>query len=176
MGGGVDADRRRTVSIRVGVGRVFSSGMSNSLRIPLVALGGALVLVIAALAGGSASPALSELQIGLVAWAFTLGVFAVQGAVSIGLEGRRLQPGVRPPRLTRRRSAAMLALSGLLLGLAGLVGLAIISGQSTPIVGTIAGAGCFVLALLLLLSKEAFIGHEAHLESRTDSAAESTDG
>jgi hypothetical protein len=147
--------------------------MSNSWRTPLVALGAALVLVIAALAGGPATPALSGLQIGFVAWAFTLLVFAIQGVVSIMLEGRRLQPGARPPRLTRRRSAAMLALSCLLLGLAGLVGLAIVGGQPTPIVGATAGAGCLVLALLLLLSKEAFIGHEAHLEQRHDPGADS---
>jgi hypothetical protein len=133
-------------------------------------------LVVATLAGGTASAALSELQIGLVAWAFTLGVFALQGAVSVALEGRTLRPGVRPARLTLPRSAAMVALSGVLLALAGLVGLAITSGQSTPIVGATAGAGCLVLALLLLLSKEAFIGHEAHLEQRHESRPESTGG
>ena len=51
------------------------------------------------------------------------------------------------------------------------VGLAIltfVSGQPTAVVGSTAGAGCLVLGLLLLFYKEAFIGHEAHLEPRND--------
>jgi hypothetical protein len=55
-----------------------------------------------------------------------------------------------------------------LLILAGLTGLAIVSGQPTAVVGTAAGAGCLDLGLLLLLYKEAFVGHEAHLEPRQD--------
>ena len=52
--------------------------------------------------------------------------------------------------------------------LAGLTGLAIVSGQSTAVIGTTAGAGCLDLGLLLLFYKEAFIGHEAHLDLRQD--------
>ena len=60
------------------------------------------------------------------------------------------------------------ACSILLLILAGLTGLAIVAGQPTAVVGTAAGAGCLDLGLLLLLYKEAFVGHEAHLEPRQD--------
>ncbi len=65
-------------------------------------------------------------------------------------------------------SAAIAGLSVLLVMLAGLTGLAIISGQPTALVGSAAGAGCLVLGLLLLFYKEAFVGHEAHLEPRND--------
>jgi hypothetical protein len=63
---------------------------------------------------------------------------------------------------------AIAALSVLLLVLAGLTGFAIISGQSTALIGAAAGAGCLDLGLLLLFYKEAFIGHEAHLDLRQD--------
>jgi len=65
-------------------------------------------------------------------------------------------------------SIAIAALSVLLFILAGLTGLAIVSGQPTAVIGSAAGAGCLDLGLLLLFYKEAFIGHEAHLEPRQD--------
>ena len=52
--------------------------------------------------------------------------------------------------------------------LAGLTAFAIVSGRPTAIVGSAAGAGCLTLGLLLLVYKEALIGHEAHLEPRQD--------
>jgi hypothetical protein len=55
-----------------------------------------------------------------------------------------------------------------LFAVSALTGLAIVSGQSTAVIGSAAGAGCLLLGLLVLLYKEAFIGHEAHLESRHD--------
>ena len=68
-------------------------------------------------------------------------------------------------------SVAIATLSLLLLVLAGLTGFAIVSGQTEAFIGTAAGAGCLDLGLLLLLYKEAFIGHEAHLELRHDGVA-----
>jgi hypothetical protein len=65
-------------------------------------------------------------------------------------------------------SAAIATLSVLLFLLAGLTGLAIVSSQPTAVIGAAAGAGCLDLGFLLLLYKEAFIGHEAHLEPRQD--------
>ena len=123
---------------------------------------------VSVMAGVGGNPALNELQIGAAAWALTLAIFAVQGIVSIVLEGRQLLVGTIGPRLTNPLSAAVAALSVLLLILAGLTGLAIVSGQPTTVVGTAAGAGCLDLGLLLLLYKEAFVGHEAHLEPRQD--------
>ena len=156
--------------------------MQNSPGIPLAALCVAIVLagatIVSVLAGVGGDPALNELQIGAAAWALTLGMFAAQGIVSIVLEGRQLFVGTIGPRLSNPLraarygvhplSAAIAALSVLLFILAGLTGLAIVSGQPTPIVGTAAGAGCLDLGLLLLLYKEAFVGHEAHLEPRHD--------
>jgi hypothetical protein len=95
-------------------------------------------------------------------------MFGAQGIVSIVLEGRQLFVGTIQPRLTNPLSAAIAALSVLLFILAGLTGLVIVSGQPTAVVGTAAGAGCLDLGLLLLLYKEAFVGHEAHLEPRQD--------
>src|ERR1700682_709894 len=120
------------------------------------------------MAGGGGDPALNELQIGAAAWALTLAIFGVQGIVSILLEGQQLLVGTIAPRLTNPLSAAIAAPSVLLFILAGLTGLAIVSGQPTAVVGTAAGAGCLDLGLLLLFYKEAFIGHEAHLEPRQD--------
>ena len=120
------------------------------------------------MAGVGGDPALNELQIGAAAWAVTLAMFGAQGIVSIVLEGRQLFVGTIGPRLTNPLSVAIAACSILLLILAGLTGLAIVSVQPTAVVGTAAGAGCLDLGLLLLLYKEAFVGHEAHLEPRQD--------
>ena len=146
--------------------------MQNSPGIPLAAFVVAIVLagatIVSMMAGVGGDPALNELQIGAAAWAVTLAMFGAQGIVSIVLEGRELVVGMIAPRLTDPLSAAIAACSILLLILAGLTGLAIVSGQPTAVVGTAAGAGCLDLGLLLLLYKEAFVGHEAHLESRQD--------
>jgi hypothetical protein len=107
-------------------------------------------------------------QAAMAAWALALGIFGVQGIVSIVAEGRQLFVGTIGPRLTTPLSAAIAACSMLLLFLAGLTGLAIVSGQPTAVVGSVAAAGCLDLGLVLLLYKEAFVGHEAHLEPRQD--------
>src|ERR1700730_15132014 len=149
-----------------------TSAMQNSPGIPLAAFVVAIVLagatIFSVMAGVGGDPALNELQIGAAAWAVTLGMCGAQGIVSIVLEGRQLFVGAIAPRLTNPLSAAIAACSMLLLILAGLTGLAIVSGQPTAVVGTAAGAGCFDLGLLLLLFKAGFVGHEAHLEPRHD--------
>ena len=146
--------------------------MQNSPGIPLAAFVVAIVLggatIASVMLGVGGDPALNELQIGAAAWALTLAIFGAQGIVSIVLEGRQVFVGTIGPRPTNPLSAAIAACSMLLLILAGLTGLAIVSGQPTAVVGTAAGAGCLDLGLLLLLYKEAFVGHEAHLEPRQD--------
>jgi len=146
--------------------------VQNSPGIPLAAFVVAIVLagatIVSVMAGVGGDPALNELQIGAAAWAVTLAMFGVQGIVSIVVEGRQLFVGTIGPHLTNPLSAAIAACSILLLILAGLTGLVIVSGQPTAVVGTAAGAGCLDLGLLLLLYKEAFVGHEAHLEPRQD--------
>jgi hypothetical protein len=146
--------------------------VQNSPLIPLAAFVVAVALagitIASLIAGVGGNPALNELQIGATAWALTLGIFGVQGVVSIVLEGRQLFVGTIAPRLNNPLSTAIAALSVLLFVLAGLTGLAIVSGQPTAVIGSAAGAGCLDLGLLLLFYKEAFIGHEAHLEPRQD--------
>ena len=146
--------------------------MQNSPAIPLAAFAVAIVLagatIFSVMAGVGGDLALNELQIGATAWAATLAMFGAQGIVSIVLEGRQLFLGTVAPRLTNPLSAAIAACATLLLILAGATGLVIVAGQPTAIVGTAAGAGCLDLGLLLLFYKEAFVGHEAHLEPRQD--------
>ena len=146
--------------------------MQNSPGIPLAALVVAIALatitVLSVIAGVGGGLALNELQLGATAWALALGIYGLQGIVSIVVEGRQVFPGMIKPRLNNPLSVVIAALSVLLFVLAGLTGFAIVSGQSTALIGTAAGAGCLDLGLLLLFYKEAFIGHEAHLESRQD--------
>ena len=146
--------------------------MQNSPGIPLgaliVAIALATIAILSLMAGVGGDPALNELQIGATAWALALGIFGVQGIVSIVLEGRQVFVGTIEPRLNNPLSAAIASLSVLLFVLAGFTGLAIVSGQPTAVIGSAAGAGCLDLGLLLLFYKEAFIGHEAHIEPRAD--------
>src|SRR5712692_2779089 len=80
-----------------------TSAMQNSPGIPLaafvVAIALAILTVVSLMAGVGGKPALNELQIGATAWALTLGIFGVQGIVSIVLEGRQLFLGTIAPRL-----------------------------------------------------------------------------
>jgi len=146
--------------------------MRNTPTLPIAAILAAVLLGVAATlsaASGAGGPvALSEIQIALMAWATTLALFGLQGVVSALVEGPELRPGTVEPRLTTLASLTIASLALLLFALAAFVALAIASGQPTPVVGAAAGAGCLVLALLLLLFKEAFVGHEAHLDSRED--------
>jgi hypothetical protein len=146
--------------------------MQNSPGIPLAALVVALALatitVLSAIAGVGGGIDLNELQLGATAWALALGLYGLQGIVSIVVEGRQLSPGMIKPRLSSPLSTVIATLSVILFMLAGATGFAIVSGQSTALIGTAAGAGCLDLGLLLLFYKEAFIGHEAHLDLRQD--------
>jgi hypothetical protein len=101
--------------------------MQNSPGILLaalvVAIGLATATILSLLAGVGGDPPLNELQIGAAAWALTLGMFGVQGIVSIVVEGRQVFLGTIEPRLNTPLSAATAALSVLLLVLAGLTGI-----------------------------------------------------
>jgi hypothetical protein len=146
--------------------------MQNSPGLPVLALVGALVLgaitLISVTAGIGADPALTELQIGATAWALALAIFGVTGVISILVEGQQLTPGTIQPHMTNALSAAIAGGSMLLVMLAGETGFAIVARQSTAVIGFAAGAACLDLGLLLILYKEAFVGHEARLESRDD--------
>src|SRR5690242_3527988 len=68
---------------------------------------------------------LSELEIGFIGFALTLLIFAVQGFISVLLEGRELRPGRVRPRLTNPLSVAIVIFSGLLLVIAVFLGIGI---------------------------------------------------
>jgi hypothetical protein len=140
----------------------------NPLAALVVALALATITMLSVIAGVGGGIALNELQLGATAWALALGIYGVQGIVSIVVEGRQVFPGLIKPRLNNPLSAAIAALSLVLFALAGVTGFAIVSGQSTALIGTAAAAGCLDLGLLLLFYKEGFIGHEAHLDLRQD--------
>ncbi|GAC1317369.1 MAG: hypothetical protein NVSMB2_11000 [Chloroflexota bacterium] len=146
--------------------------MRNSRGVPLSALLAATALGVllgaSRLMRGNTAAPLSELEIGLAAWAFAMGVFGAQGLISIALEGSELRLGVTAPRLTGPLTWAIVGLSAALLGIALLLGTAILAGQPVAVVGVAAGAGCLILALLLVAYKEAFVGDEARLDARKD--------
>ena len=144
--------------------------MKNSPRLPLVSLLLAVGLTIAvAITVDSANPIpLSELQLGALGGGLTLAVFGLQGLLSVKSEGQELRPGVVPPTLTNPLSVAIAALSLLLFADALLLGYGIVTGWGTPRVGLAAGVGCLLLAALLFLYKEAFLGDEARFDNRED--------
>ncbi|HEX5504074.1 MAG TPA: hypothetical protein VFW96_15720 [Thermomicrobiales bacterium] len=116
--------------------------------------------------------ALSELEIGLVAFGFTLTIFGAQGLVSVALEGRQVRPGKAPPRLPDALGRAIVALACALCGdvvaLSVALGVGIVAGWPPDVLGTLAGLGALALAALLILYKEAFVGDEAAFEDRDD--------
>ena len=144
--------------------------MTNSPRLPVVALILASLLAIAAAAAidpGRPLP-LSELQLGAVGGALTLAVFGIQGLISVLLEGRELRLGMAPPHLTNPLSGAIVIVSIFLFGDALLLGYGIVIGWGTAALGVAAGAGCVFLATLLVCYKEAFLGDEARFDDRED--------
>jgi len=146
--------------------------MQNSPGLPVAALVGALVLgaitLASVTAGIGGDPALTELQIGATAWALALAIFGVTGIVSILVEGRQLILGAIQPRSSNLWSAAIAGGSILLFMLAVATALAIVTGQPTAVIGSAAGIACLDLSVLLISYKEAFVGREAHLDSRHD--------
>jgi Ca2+/Na+ antiporter len=143
--------------------------MRNSTGLPIVALLATVVLVIVVLASrGTGDGPLTELQLGAVAGAMTLTIYAVQGLLSIVIEGQQLEPGRMPPRLTDPLSLAIVVASVALFGIAVLLAHALTNDWSPSRLGGIAGAGCLLRALLLIMYKEAFVGDESTLDERDD--------
>lgn len=111
---------------------------------------------------------LSPIEIGLVAFALTLLIFAVQGFISVALEGRELQVGRIAPHLTNKISASLLIGSIVLLILSLVLGTGVALGWSVKVIGSLAGLGAIILALMLAPYKEGFVGSEAHFDDRND--------
>ena len=147
--------------------------MDNSPRLPSFSLLLAIVFAILAfISYGNRDPdgpfSLSEVEIGLVAAAFALAIFGAQGLLSVLLEGRRLHLGIVRPRLTDPLSIAILVFSLLLFALAVALGIGLVEDWDPEVLGIFAGAGCIVLAALLVFYKEAFVGDEARFDERDD--------
>lgn len=143
--------------------------MRNSLTLPTATLVAALALglYVGFNAGRSDGP-LTELQLGGIALAVSLSIFGLQGLISVLVEGQELQPGRVPARLTGLLSAAIVLLSLVLFAVAVALAYGIADEWRIEIVGTLAGIGSVLLALLLVFYKEAFIGDEACFDNRED--------
>jgi ABC-type transport system involved in cytochrome c biogenesis permease subunit len=144
--------------------------MRNSASLPVagLALAVALTVVTALTATRGERIPLTELELGGVAAALALAVFGVQGLISVALEGRELRPGRVAPRLTGPLSAAIVLCSLVLFGVALALAFGIAEEWEIEVIGPLAGAGCVVLALLLVFYKEAFVGDEAAFDDRQD--------
>ena len=147
--------------------------MENSPRLPYLALlaaAGFLIATVMSYNGRDHADvfALNELEIFYVASAFTLVIFAIQGLISVLLEGRRLVPGLVAPRLTDPLSLAIVLFSIALFVIAIFLAIAVADDWTPRAIGVLAGLGCIDLALLLIFYKEAFVGDEAHFDDRED--------
>ncbi len=112
--------------------------------------------------------ALSDLEIAFVAWGLTLRIFAVQDFIAVLLEGREVRPGRIRPHLARGIGVALALGSLVLFAIAIAPGVGIALQWSVRVIGSLAGVGAIVLALMLAPYKEGFIGSEAHFDDRND--------
>ena len=147
--------------------------MENSRGLPIAGIAIVVLLALLAILSYRAGEAadifhLTELEIAYVAVAVGLVIFGVQGLISILVEGQRLHPGRVPPRLTEPLTLAIVIFSIALFADAVVLGFAIYEEWSPRGLGLLAGAGCLVLALILIFYKEAFVGDEATFDDRED--------
>lgn len=142
--------------------------MRNLPSLPLVALAMAAALAVAVMLGYEQTRALTELQLGLSAWALALAIYGAQGLMSVAAEGQQLRLGRVEPRLTNPLSAGIAVGCLALAAVAALLGIGIQVGWGPSAVGSLAGVGCLILAVLLIMSREAFVGREATLDPRDD--------
>jgi hypothetical protein len=111
---------------------------------------------------------LSEIEIAFITLGLTLLIFALQGFVSVFLEGRELHVGRIYPHLTRRINLILLISSLLLLVIAIVLGGGIALGWGVKAIGSLAGLGALLLGFMLIPYKEGFVGGEAHFDDRND--------
>lgn len=142
--------------------------MRNSPWLPIVTLSVAFLAGVYIGVAAAGDDPLNELQLGVAAAALAFAIYGVQGLISVLVEGETLRLGRRPPHLTDPLSVGILALTLVLFCIALLLAYGIADGWRTLAIGSLAGAGCIVLALLLIFYKEAYLGDEAELEPRDD--------
>jgi hypothetical protein len=141
--------------------------MRNSPALPVVSLVAAVILAIIVAASRDGGP-LTELELGGIAWAIGLLIFGLQGLISVAVEGQKLEPGRVRPRLTSPLSLGIVVLSLALLGIAALLAYGVSKDWTASTLGGLAGAGCFVIALIAVFYKEGFVGDEAGFDERED--------
>jgi hypothetical protein len=143
--------------------------MRNTLSLPVISLLLAAGLAIAVMVNHADEEGpLTELELGGVAWTIGLGIYGLQGLISVLLEGRELRPGRTLPRLTGPLSVLTVIGSLALIGIAVALAVGLVDDWQTETLGILAGAGCLVLVALLLFYKEAFFGDEATFDNRDD--------
>lgn len=143
--------------------------MRNTSGLPLTALIAAIVLgVIVLVTHGINTDPLNEIQIGAAAGALGLLIYAVQGLISVVVDGKELEPGKKPPRLTDALSDGIVAICALLIMDGMTLAYGIADGWGAIALGALAGTGSILLSLLLVAYKEAFLGEETRFDRRDD--------
>lgn len=142
--------------------------MRHLFSLPVAGLAGAVALASLALAVYPGVGPLSELEIGLIAWAVVLSIFGLQGLVSYVLDGPEPRPGTRAPDPSPSLGILISVGCVLLIGMAAVLAAAILRGQAVALIGLSAGAGCLLLVLILGAYKQAFLGDEVRVETRQD--------
>ncbi len=143
--------------------------MRNTSGLPIASLIAAVVLtIIVLITHGINTDPLSELEIGAVAGTLGLLIYALQGLISVVVDGVELTPGKKPPHLTDLLSDGIVVICTLLImdGLTLAYGIA--SDWGAIALGALAGTGSILLSLLLVAYKEAFLGEETRFDRRDD--------
>jgi amino acid transporter len=143
--------------------------MRNTWGLPIVGLIAAAILAIIVMGShGFNSDHLSEMELGAVAGALCFFIYGIQGVVSVLIDGEELKPGKRAPHITGPLTIAIVVVSVLLLIVAVALAYTLTSDYGVGTIGLLAGAGCFLLAGLLVGYKEALIGEEGRFDRRDD--------
>lgn len=144
--------------------------MRNSPGLPILSLIGAFVLgalaIIPYKTTGAVAP--NEIEIGLLGVSMALGIFGVQGLLSVLLEGQELHLGRIAPRITTVLSILIVVFTFGLVAVAVATGYGIFAGWKPQTLGIFFGLGSLVLAAQLIFYKEAFIGDETRFDERED--------
>lgn len=112
---------------------------------------------------------LEAYEIGLVAWVVLLSLFAIQGMISVWLEGRELKVG-KPTRASEPIAALLLAVLLALLEFIWIVQFVrgLYGGAPPAMIAIYAALLSFTLAILLLIYRRAFLSAETILQERDD--------
>ncbi len=143
--------------------------MRNTSGLPLTALVTAIVLsVLVLVTHGINTDPLNEIQIGAAAGALGLFIYAIQGLISVVVDGKELTPGKIAPHLTDQLSDGIVAICALLIMDGMTLAYGIADGWGAIALGALAGTGSILLSLLLVAYKEAFLGEETRFDRRDD--------